>query len=293
MKRHALAMLLLAAGLPVAASAQSAIEQRRPASPDGLVEIENASGSIHVIGWDQTDVMVKGTLGRGATGLDLSGRAGRTRVEVETNGNPHGVRSDIEVHVPAGSRVQIEAFQAEITVAGVKGGVRAETVNGAISVSGATKDVNVQSVNGAVEVVGSGGRVHAESVNGKVTVKDASGEVNASTVNGLLSVIGGTFERAQLETVSGELQFDGVLGRGAILDAQTVSGAVDISLSATVSADFSVSTFSGSITNELGPAAQKKSRWTPEKELTFSTGTGGAKVTVETLSGGIRLHKKP
>lgn len=289
-----LAVLSLAAVFAAAttASAQAKVEQRRPASPDGLVEIENASGSIRVIGWDQAEVMVQGTLGHGATGLDLSGGARRTRVEVETEGNPHGVRSDIEVRVPSGSRVQIDGFQAEITVTGVKGGVRAETVNGAISVTGASKDVDVQSVNGTVEVSGSGGRVHAESVNGRVSVKDAGGEVDASTVNGVLSVIGGTFERARLETVSGELRFDGALAKSATLDAETVSGSVEMTLPASVSADFSITTFSGNVDNELGPPAQKASQWTPEKELSFSTGTGGAKVNVQTLSGSIRLHKK-
>jgi DUF4097 and DUF4098 domain-containing protein YvlB len=288
-----LAAIFLAAAAPALLRADSVVEQRRAAAPDGLVEIENASGSIRVIGWDQAEVMVKGTLGHGASGLNLSGAARRTRVEVEAEGNPHGVRSDIEVRVPVGSRVQIDAFQAEITVSGVKGGVRAETVNGSISVTGATKDVDVQSVNGAVEVVGSGGRVHAEAVNGRVSVKDANGEVDASTVNGLLSVTGGTFDRVRLETVSGELRFEGGLGKTATLDAETVSGGVDIALPAGIAADFSITTFSGGVDNELGPPAQKTSKWTPEKELSFSTGAGGAKVNVQTLSGGIRLRKKP
>lgn len=291
--RTNLAVLFLAAVFPAAATAQSGVDQRRPAAPDGLVEIENASGSIRVLGSDQAEVAVKGTLGHGATGLELSGSGRRTRVEVETEGNPHGVRSDIEVRVPVGSRVQIDGFQAEITVIGVKGGVRAETVNGAISVSGPSKDVDVQSVNGAVEVTGSGGRVHAESVNGRVTVKDASGEVDASTVNGVLAVMGGTFDHLRLETVSGELRFEGALSKDARLDAETVSGGVDLTLPASVSADFSVTTFSGNVSNELGPPAQKASRWTPEKELSFSTGGGGAKVNVQTLSGSIRIRKKP
>jgi len=293
MRRSLAAIFLAAIAMAPVLRADSLVEQRRAAAPDGLVEIENASGSIRVIGWDQPEVMVKGSLGPGASGLTLSGGARRTHVEVETEGNPHGVRSDIEVRVPAGSRVQIDAFQAEITVSGVKGGVRAETVNGGITVSGATKDVDVQTVNGAVEVSGSGGRVHAESVNGRVTVRDASGEVDASTVNGVLAVIGGAFERARLETVSGELRFEGSLLKNATLDAETVSGGVDMALPAGISADFSITTFSGSVDNELGPPAQKSSKWTPEKELSFSTGTGGAKVNVQTLSGGIRLRKKP
>jgi DUF4097 and DUF4098 domain-containing protein YvlB len=68
---------------------------------------------------------------------------------------------------------------------------------------------------------------------------------------------------------------------------------VELALPANVSADFSISSFSGEIENELGPPARKASRWTSEKELSFTTGSGGAKVTVETLSGDIRLRKRP
>jgi len=284
---------VIVAASAAAANAQTTIEQRRPASADGIVGIENASGTIKVIGWAQNEVLVKGTLGRGATGVEVTGGARRTRVEVETEGNPHGVKSDLEVHVPAGSSLDIEAYQAEITVVGVKGGVNVETVNGGISVTGPAKEVNAQSVNGAVEVLSAGGRVHAETVNGRVVVKDASGEVSASTVNGALAVTGSGFDRAHLETVSGSLRFEGGLSKGGSLVAEAVSGSVELVLPATVAADFTVTTFSGGVENELGPPATKANRWGPEKELSFTTGAGGAKVSVETLSGSIRLRKKP
>ncbi len=281
--------LTLAAGTAIA---QTTLDQRRPAAPDGLVEIENSAGSIRVIGWNLAEVAVSGTLGRHAGSLQFSGDPHRTRIGVETEGNPHAVHADLEVHVPAGSRLEIDSFAANITITDVTGAVKAETVNGSISMTGGSKEVNLQTVNGSVEVTSPANRVHAESVNGSVTVRDASGEVDASTVNGRLVVVGGTFQRARLETVSGSLRFEGDLAKKATLDAETVSGAVEVVLPAGVSADFSVSTFSGDIENELGPAAQKSSRYTSEKSLSFSTGAGGAKVSVQTLSGAIRLRKR-
>ena len=47
-----------------------------------------------------------------------------------------GVKSDLEVYVPAGSSVDIEGFQATISVRGVTGSVKAETVNGSITQAG-------------------------------------------------------------------------------------------------------------------------------------------------------------
>ena len=65
-----------------------------------------------------------------------------------------------------------------------------------------------------------------------------------------------------------------------------------IALPANVAADFSVSTFSGSVDNAFGPPATRVGEHTPEKELEFSTGGGGASVSIHTLSGGVTLRKK-
>jgi len=165
-------------------------------------------------------------------------------------------------------------------------------VNGSLTQSGAAKSVDLQSVNGAIDVTKASGRVKAEAVNGTVTVRDASGEIEASTVNGKLLITGGSFDRATFETVAGGVRFEAGLSARATMSVESVSGTVDLLLPAGLAAEFSVSTFSGDITNELGPAAEKSSRWTPEKELSFTTGSGGARVTVETLSGAVHIRKR-
>ena len=287
--------LCLAAAVAFAArpaAAQQKVEARRSASADALVEIENPAGSIRVIGWDRGEVLVNGDLGAGASGLDFTGSGSRIRVGVDTERNPHGVSSALEVHVPAKSRLQIESFNGSISVEGVNGTVSAETVNGSINVTGQAREIEAESVNGSVQVSGASTHTKAESVNGSVVVRGASGDLDASTVNGRLEVSGGSFERAHLETVSGSLAFDGALASGASLEAETVSGSVTLALPAGVAADFSISTFSGSVENAFGPPAARVSEHTPEKELEFSTGGGGASVSVHTLSGGITLRKK-
>jgi DUF4097 and DUF4098 domain-containing protein YvlB len=291
MKRAALVLATLLA-VPAGALAQTPVDQKRPAAANGEVSIENMSGSVTVTGWDQAEVRVKGTIGKGAE-LSFDGSDKETRIEVEAeHGNPMGIKSDLEVFVPAGSSVSVEGFQATISVTGVTGSVSAETVNGSITQTGAARDVDLQSVNGAIEVTKATGRLKAEAVNGAVTVRDGAGEVEASTVNGKLLVTGGSFERVSLESVSGSVRFESALSARATLSVETVSAPVDLFLPAGFGAEFSVSTFSGAITNELGPAAEKTSRWTPEKELSFTTGSGGARVTVETLSGAVNIRKR-
>jgi DUF4097 and DUF4098 domain-containing protein YvlB len=291
MKRAALVLAAVLAGAS-GLVAQTSVDQKRPAAPDAKVSIENMSGSVKVTGWDRAEVQVKGTLGDGAE-LAFDGSERQLGIEVEAeHGNPMGIKSDLEVFVPAGSSVSVEGFQATISVAGVTGSVSAETVNGSITQSGAAKDVHLESVNGAIEVTKATGRLQAEAVNGTVTVRDASGDLEASTVNGKLLVTGGSFDRAKLESVAGGVHFEAGLTPRATLGVESVSGTVDLLLPAGLGAEFSVSTFSGDILNELGPAAEKTSRWTPEKELSFTTGSGGARITVETLSGAVHIRKR-
>lgn len=291
MKRAALALvtvLATSAGL----AAQTSVDQKRPAAPDGTVSIENMAGSVKVTGWDRAEVQVKASVGEGGE-LRFEGGDKRTHIEIAADYNPISVKSHLEVFVPAGSSVSIEGFQAAISVTGVTGSVKAETVNGSITQAGAAKHVELQSVNGDVEVTKSAGRLKAEAVNGSVMVRDASGDLEASTVNGKLQVIGGSYERAAIESVSGSVRFEAALSSRAALSIETVSAPVELLLPASVAAEFQVSSFSGRITNELGPAAEQRGKWTPQSELSFTTGAGGARVTVETLSGAIGIRKRP
>jgi DUF4097 and DUF4098 domain-containing protein YvlB len=283
-------LLALAAGT---AGAQEPVDTRRAAAADGVVHIENPAGSVKVVGWDRLEVSVSGTAGRGAEGVSIRGGGRRTNVEVETVGHPHSVHSNIEVRVPAGSRVEVESFASDVSVSGVTGAVSVECVNGNIEISGATQEVDASAVNGGVQVTGTATRVSADSVNGPVTVRGGSGDVQASTVNGRLVVSGrGPYERAELETVSGSVLFEGALAPQASVSIESVSGGVEVVLPASVAADFNVSTFSGDVTNELGPPAERTNRYTSEKSLEFSTGSGGASVSISTLSGGIQLRKR-
>ena len=80
--------------------------------------------------------------------------------------------------------------------------------------------------------------MHVEAVNGAVTVRDASGELEASTVNGKLTVPGGSFTRAQLETVSGRVRFEGASPRRPRSASSRVSGPVELSSPRGFGADF-------------------------------------------------------
>jgi len=285
---------LLAAGT---AAAQGRVDERRPAAADGTVVIEVGAGALRVVGWEKPEVTVTGTLSGDAVRVDVRGDRRKVRVEVVPSHHDHYGTADLEVHVPAGSRVEIESFQATVDVEGVTGSVKAESVNSAITVSGAADEVRLESVNGGVSVRGRSARQHVESTNGPVDVTDPGADLEAGTVNGPLKVIGSTgLAHGRLESVNGRVTFEGRLSSRGTLDVENVGGGVDLAI--TGPADYHISTFNGAIVNEVGPAAQKAHDEDDEEdgpgpghELTFSVGTGGGRVSVSTLNGRVRILK--
>ena len=53
-----------------------------------------------------------------------------------------------------------------------------------------------------------------------------------------------------------------------------------------------ISTFSGNIDSAFGGTVERTSRYAPGKRSEFSTGGGGARVSIESFSGNVELLKK-
>ena len=78
----------------------------------------------------------------------------------------------------------------------------------------------------------------------------------------------------------------------ARLHAEAHSGNVTLLLPADTSATWEVETFSGNVTNEFGPEAERSSEHGPGKWLKFTTGSGEARITVDSFSGNVRFRKR-
>jgi DUF4097 and DUF4098 domain-containing protein YvlB len=279
------------AALP--AIAQQRVDQKRPASRNGTVEVSNISGSVWITGWDQAEVAVTGTLGEGTERLEFSGSGDRTLVKVvPPHSALHVEGSRLEIKVPAGSSLEVETVSAQIRVDEVLGAERLRSVSGAIKVRGNPREFDVKTVSGAVDVSATSAPGRAKSVSGAISLDGVTGSVEAGTVSGRILVKGGDVSRVELETTSGSIRFDAKLVKDGRLDAKTMSGSIDLFLPVDIAADFDVSTFSGGITNDFGPAARRTSEHGPGKELSFTTGGGGARVVAKSFSGAVHLRKR-
>jgi DUF4097 and DUF4098 domain-containing protein YvlB len=280
---------LAAPGMPVLAEE---VSRRIEVDPAGQVEISNVAGSVVVTGWNRPEVQVTGELGDGVEKLEFTRQGELTRIRVVLPKVSHrGGSSDLEIRIPARSSLTIGAVSADIKVAGVEGVQRLQTVSGELVTSVGKEDVECKTVSGDLTVNGRGerGLLTLNTVSGDATVTRVAGEINANTVSGELRIEAVQAQRSRLRSTSGDLSLRAALAPGARIDAESISGNVELLLQGETDAEFDVSSFNGDIDNCFGPKASRTDEYAPGRELRFRQGDGSSRVRIKTLNGDIRL----
>jgi len=290
-----LMVITLVCLLTLPAFADEQVNRMLDAASDGHVDVSNIAGSVTVNGWNRNTVEVTGTLGRNVEELifERDGDTIEIKVKVPRRGG-RGIESDLRISVPKNSSLDIGTVSADIDVSDVAGEQSLSSVSGDIETDYTGEDLSAQSVSGDVEVSGNGvaGDVVASTVSGDVTLFRVSGKVEAESVSGGVVVDEGSFERAELGTVNGDIVFQGKLEKGGRLSIDTVNGGVDVEFDGDVSARFEIDTFNGGIHNCFGPKAERTSKYAPGWELEFTEGSGSGRVEISTMNGGVTLCKK-
>ncbi len=273
--------------------AQQKINETRAASPDGIVEIHNLAGSVDVVGWSKAEVEVTGMLGKGAERLAIDSSGKRTVIRVVLPRHAHNVDgSELTVHVPEGSRVEVETVSADVSAAGLSGKLDLESVSGDVSITGTPSQIECSSVSGTIKTETTAGNTSLETVSGKIKVARADGELSATSVSGSIAIEGGSITGGRLSTTSGTIRCEAAPTGSDSLKLKSLSGSVTLVVPKNLAADFELSTFSGNIHNEIGPKAERTSKYAPGRRAQFSTGAGGPHIEINSFSGTIELLTK-
>ncbi len=255
--RLALSLLVLATAPAVAGTP---VDETRPASRDGAISIEMISGTLKVVGWDRNEMKLTGVLADDVENLKIGGGADSLSVEViprKHSSRRGGAGTQIEIRVPFDARIAVEVVAVTVSLEGLRGAVEAEAVSGEITMSGAFEEAT------------------ASLVSGNLTFRSDR-----------------PLRRGEFQTVSGRLDITTSLAKAARLTVEAFSGDVVLRLPADVSATFDVSTFSGGIENGFGSGEIRKSAVVPAKNLSFSVGSGDARVNIDAFSGHVRLLER-
>jgi hypothetical protein len=184
----------------------------------------------------------------------------------------------------AGSDVTIESENNKVTISS-RGGHHSDlTVQTPVNTS-----LNVKTLEGGqITVEGISGEIEAQDLNGAVTIRNASGSVVASSLNGAVTVT-----MASVKS-------------GSPMSFTSLNGNIDVTLPASVAADFSMKTNHGDIYSDfdvkLKPPSKPVVEQSDEKKGQFKVHTDGAVVgsvngggpeyRFSTLNGNIYIRKK-
>lgn len=286
---------LCAWGLLAGEVGADTLEQTFEVAPDVRVDIEILSGQIELRAIDASEVRV-----RAQGGIEVDGSRRRVSLRAPSTSWLHWTRGmdvELEVEVPRKSRITARIVNGGIKAEGVEGELILHAANGTIEVKGAPQEAYLETMNSAIKFEGDHSGVVAKTLNGEIDLSGVSGEVEAATVSGRIRVEGDEIERAELRTMTGEIELDSSLAKGARVSAKSYSGQVRLRLPESTSARFDVRSFSGGVDSEFVSRQSDDENgygpWNhgPGRRLSFVLGDGDARVSVESFSGGVRIEE--
>ena len=287
--RHLLAAVALLAPL-APALAQTPVNERHALSSGGRVEISNIAGSVSVRGWDRNEVQLTGTLGEGQR-LEVQNSANRVQLKVVYPRNSRGSRGAVlELRVPRGSELQAGTVSATLDVADVDlRRLQANTVSGGITVRGQAGQATLNTVSGAIRSQLRTPRLELRTVSGAINAAGSSGgEVAANSVSGSVDLDLSAVQRLDVETVSGGL---GVRSAGLQPGGRISLQTVSAPISLALPARTSAQLKVSSFSGSIRSdvGQVERPRYGPGSSLDARIGGGDGDISITSHSGNVRV----
>lgn len=238
---------------------------------DGLLEIRLHDGDARLQAVAGTTVRIRDRGGdvTSAVGIErgpgsLSVRAGRGgMLEGASRRGRH--TPDLDVEVPLGATVVVEAASGDIRATGLRGDQRYRSASGDLSL----RDVS--------------GRLDVDSVSGDLEVQAiATSAIKARTVSGDVALRAATISMLTVSTTSGDIRVAGELAGPGPFAIETVSGDSVLALAGDVRVE--LRTVAGDLRSDVTASADGG----PGRR-TLTVGRGGPTLAVRSMSGDVRL----
>jgi DUF4097 and DUF4098 domain-containing protein YvlB len=247
--------------------------------------INSFAGEVIVRGWARDEVRV---LARHLSRVKVDVRAGENAIRI-TSGSSSGTPSvDYEISAPVWMPVRVNGQFNYVEVDGIQADVSAETVRGDIQVKGASGIISLKSIEGVVRVEDSKGRITVSSVNEAIAVIRSTGDVTAETINGEIEMTDLKASNAEATTVNGDVHYTGTVSDNGLYRFTTHNGDILMGVPDRLNATVSVRTYQGEFRTSLAVDAGEVRRG---RRQTFTVGSGGAQIELESFGGEIRLRR--
>jgi DUF4097 and DUF4098 domain-containing protein YvlB len=193
--------------------------------------------------------------------VEVPGRTGRLR-----SWTRKGTTVRVVARVPEGTAIDIGTAAGDLTARGrfgpadvstASGAVSLDSIDGDVKARSASGDVAIGSVSGRADIQTASGDVRCATVEGRGEIKTASGDVQVEAAGGGLIVqtasgdvsTGDLAAGCQVKTASGDLRVGRLSGGRA--DLETVTGDIDVAVARGALVAVDASTVSGSVSSEI------------------------------------------
>lgn len=289
--------LLFLAAVPFAsrAAAQQQVDIRRAAIPNVSVRLGGEFSSLRIVAWQHDSIALTGVVGAGTRvdGGSLNGSNPATGMKyfVDAADDANAAANRLELRVPRGARVWAKAGSATIVAMGVTGGLDLNIIGGSVQVGGQPRELVIESMDGSVTFTGHADYARIKTATGNIVFNGGGDDVSLTTVSGVITVASGDrpATRIRLESVTGPLAYVGGFARGGDARFDTHAGAVDLHVPRGAAMSVDAVTMTGTIENGWSKARPIAGREGRGMELGFSSGMGGASVSVRSFKGNVRL----
>ena len=245
------------------------------------LELRVQNGDITVRAWNRSTVEVA-TSSEGETRVRRRGGV----ISLDTDSEHSGEDVDYTISVPAWMDLTLSGVNTGIRITGSEAAISAETVEGDVVLEGGRGVINLQSVDGEVSLTRGRGKMTLGSVNSDVTVDGALGQLAIVAVNGEVRLRNIDSDDADVNTVNGDITYDGPIRQRGRYHFVTHNGDLTVAAQGGVDAVVSVSTFQGDFSSDFSVVLSPGSQ---QKRMTFTLGTGSARIELESFQGTIRL----
>jgi len=176
------------------------------------VRINNIRGKVKIIGIQDDEFLIKGTLDDDARGLKISKEGSLLVVEVEM---PHHLSpvdgSDLEIKLPRRLSLMIHGVSSAWQLVNV-GESSIHSVTGAINIKNIDTTL-IEVVNAPINIDGINGDLTINAMNGNIEIDNVTGSVNASTMDGHLKIKQQKINNVRLSSVNGVIEVSGVISK--------------------------------------------------------------------------------
>jgi hypothetical protein len=323
MKRHrqilpllaAFAWLSVALGCGNGPPTNGSFDRTFNVSGHSRLEISNVSGEVKITAGDSNAVHVHADVhtwggGQQESQKRLSAIDADPPVEQTSDGvrigksgvRPNNTKFDYTIEVPPDTEVTSNITSGNQSIRGVRGPIKIQSVSGAIAVQDIAGDAQLTTVSGAISATNMGDAVRASNATGAINITGVKDDVRASSQSGEIHV-GKVTGRVEVESTSGATQVDGVTGdvriRGvsgplrlygnpapnSFWDLRTTSGPVEVGIPAGANFHLLAEAMNGEVSTNVPIMIEEQGK----RSLRAQVGSGGARVEIHTVSGGIRL----